>query len=78
MERWIIYLKDDDGRTLCAKPFVGTTEEADYECEFLMEVTGCDVSFIRYTEQRWNRLKKYYQPQQNMIKYIEKEWKKCQ
>lgn len=73
MEKWIIYLTDDDGNILCAKPFYGTTKDADAECDFLIEATGCEVSFRKYTESRWNRYKKYYKPQQGMLQCIEEE-----
>lgn len=60
-EKYILRLTDEDGFVLCIKVFVGTSKEADEECERIMAGTGYDVSYVRYTESRWNWMsKKYY------------------
>lgn len=60
-EKYIMRLTDDDGHVLCIKVFVGTSKEADEESERIMAETGYDVSYVRYTDSRWNYMsKKYY------------------
>ena len=60
-EKYIMRLTDDDGHVLCIKVFVGTSKEADEESERVMAETGYDVSYVRYTDSRWNSMeKKYY------------------
>lgn len=60
-EKYILRLTDEDGFVFCIKVFVGTSKEADEECERIMTETGYDVSYVRYTESRWNWMsKKYY------------------
>ena len=60
-EKYIMRLTDDDGHVLCIKVFFGTSKEADEESERIMAETGYDVSYVRYTDSRWNSMeKKYY------------------
>lgn len=61
---WIIYGTDDDCNVIFAKPFKGTKEEVDEECDFWSYIIGEEVSFTRYTEKKWNRLKRFYKPSQ--------------
>lgn len=61
VEKYILRLTADDGFVLCIKVFVGTSKEADEESERVMTETGYDVSYVRYTDSRWNYMsKKYY------------------
>ena len=60
-EKLIMRLSDDDGNVLGVKIFVGTYKQADEEAERIMAETGYDVSYVRYTDSRWNSMeKKYY------------------
>ena len=60
-EKLIMRLSDDDGNVLGVKVFVGTYKQADEEAERIMAETGCYVSYVRYTDSRWNSMeKKYY------------------
>ena len=60
-EKYILRLTDEDGFVFCIKVFVGTSKEADEESERVMAETGYDVSYVRYTDSRWNSMeKKYY------------------
>ena len=49
-EKLIMRLSDDDGNVLGVKVFVGTYKQADEEAERIMAETGCDVSYVRYTD----------------------------
>jgi hypothetical protein len=60
-EKVIMRLSDDDGNVLGVKMFVGTYKQADEEAERIMAETGCDVSYVRYTDSRWNwMIREYY------------------
>jgi len=60
-EKLIMRLSDDDGNVLGVKVFVGTYKQADEEAERIMAETGCYVSYVRYTDSRWNWMsRKYY------------------
>lgn len=53
-EKLIMRLLDDDGNVLGVKIFVGTYKQADEEAERIMAETGCYVSYVRYTDSRWD------------------------
>lgn len=59
-EKVIMRLSDDDGNVLVVKIFVGTYKQADEEAERIMAETGCYVSYVRYTDSRWNWMSREY------------------
>lgn len=59
-EKVIMRLSDGDGNVLGVKIFVGTYKQADEEAERIMAETGCYVSYVRYTDSRWNYMSKEY------------------
>ena len=59
-EKLIMRLSDDDGNVLGVKIFVGTYKQADEEAERIMAETGCYVSYVRYTDSRWDWMSREY------------------